>query len=158
LASTIDYERSTIDWKIFGLRLTTCYLIAMLQVTAGVIARDQTVLVCQRPPGGYHPGRWEFPGGKVDPGESLAIGMRRELAEELGIVVGRVLWQTMHRYPERDPLRLTFFAIPRYTGTVTNRCFAALRWVPIGALADLDLLEADREFVTALSRREVRLD
>ena len=132
----------------------------MLQVTAGVIARDDTVLVCQRPPGGYHAGQWEFPGGKVDPGESLALGMRRELTEELGIdaVVGRVLWRTVHQYPGRDRLRLTFFAIPRYTGTVTNRCFAALRWVPIGALVEIDFLEADREFVRALSRREVRLD
>src|SRR5262245_56763078 len=96
-----------------------CVMNPIIQVTAGVIAHDDTLLVCQRRPTGYHPNRWEFPGGKVDPGESLAAGMRRELTEELGIdaVVGRLLWRTEHQYAGRGPLALTFFAIPQYTGT-----------------------------------------
>jgi 8-oxo-dGTP diphosphatase len=133
---------------------------ATVQVTAGVLVRDTTVLICQRPAGGHHPGKWEFPGGKVEPGESLEAGMRRELREELGIEagVGPVLWRTQHQYPGRAPFALTFFAIPRYTGAVTNRVFAALRWVPIGTLGEMDLLEGDREFVAQITQGRVRVD
>lgn len=131
-----------------------------LQVTAGVIAQHGTVLVCQRAAGGHHPGKWEFPGGKVEPGEALQDGMRRELQEELGIdaEIGADLWRTEHRYPERTPFALTFFAIPSYRGTITNRCFADMRWVPAAELGTLDFLEGDREFITHLQAGRVRID
>jgi 8-oxo-dGTP diphosphatase len=124
-----------------------------LQVTAGVITRAGAVLVCQRAAGGHHPGKWEFPGGKVEPGETLEDGMRRELQEELGIdaEVGEVLWRTEHQYPGRDRFALTFFAIPAYRGTITNRCFAAVRWVAVDELQQLDFLDGDREFIGSLS-------
>jgi len=130
-----------------------------VQVTAGVIAHDATVLVCQRAAGGHHPGKWEFPGGKVEPGESLEAGMQRELQEELGIEaeVGAVLWRTVHQYPGRAPFTLTFFAIPRYRGALTNRCFADVRWVPVSELAALDVLEGDREFIAQLHAGRVAL-
>jgi len=132
----------------------------IVEVTAGVIVRNQTVLVCQRLPGGHHPGKWEFPGGKVEPGESLETCMRRELAEELEVdaIVGRRLWRTQHQYPGRAPFALTFFTIPRFGGTLTNKCFAALRWVSISDLAGVDFLDGDREFVAALACGDVRLD
>ncbi len=131
-----------------------------VQVTAGVIARAGTVLVCQRAAGGQHPGRWEFPGGKVEPGESLEDGMRRELREELGIEaqVGEVLWCTTHQYPGRAPFVLTFFAVPQYRGTLTNRCFADMRWVAVDELGTLDFLEGDREFIARLQSGRVRPD
>jgi len=130
-----------------------------LQVTAGVIVHDRRVLVCQRPAGGHHPFKWEFPGGKVECGESLAAGMRRELREELGIeaVVGPPLWHTQHHYPGRPPFALTFFSIRQYAGAVTNREFAALRWVAIGALGGIDFLDGDREFVAVLRAGQVQL-
>jgi mutator protein MutT len=129
-----------------------------IQVTAGVIARAGTVLVCQRPASGHHPGKWEFPGGKVEPGESLEDGMRRELQEELAIEaeVGPVLWRTEHQYPGRAPFTLTFFAIPQYRGTISNRCFADMRWVPVGELGTLDFLDGDREFIAQLQTGRVR--
>ena len=131
----------------------------VVQVTAGVMVRAGTVLVCQRPAGGHHPGKWEFPGGKVEAGESLEDGMRRELQEELGIEadVGAVLWRTEFEYVGRDPFVLTFFAIPRYRGTITNRCFADMRWVAITELGALDFLEGDREFIAQLQAGRVRL-
>ena len=130
----------------------------ILQVTAGVITRTGTVLVCQRPPGGHHPGKWEFPGGKVEPGETLEDGMRRELLEELGIEadVGAVLWRTEHAYPGRGAFALTFFAIPSYRGALTNCCFADMRWVPIAELTTLDFLDGDREFIAQLQSGSVR--
>lgn len=132
----------------------------VIRVTAGVLARAGAVLVCQRRPDAPHPHKWEFPGGKVEAGESLESALRRELHEELGIdaAAGRILWRTRHRYPGRNPIRLTFFAIPHYTGAVTNRCFAAIRWVPVSMLQDVDLLEADREFVSRLASGRIRLE
>lgn len=133
---------------------------ADVQVTAGVLARAGAVLVCQRPLGGHHPGKWEFPGGKVEVGESLEECLGRELEEELGIdaVAGRVLWRTRHQYPGREPFVLSFFSVPRYSGTLANRVFAALRWVPLAQLERVDLLDGDREFVTQLVRERIALD
>jgi 8-oxo-dGTP diphosphatase len=130
-----------------------------LHVTAGVIVRDGLVLACQRPAGGHHPGKWEFPGGKVEQGEIREECLRRELHEELGIeaTVGRLLWTTHHRYPRRDPLVLSFFLVPQYSGTPRNLAFAEIRWVPIEALAVLDFLEGDREFIAALSAGRIQL-
>ncbi|HVO25192.1 MAG TPA: (deoxy)nucleoside triphosphate pyrophosphohydrolase [Candidatus Margulisiibacteriota bacterium] len=132
----------------------------VIQVAAGVIARAGAVLVCQRPAGGHHPGKWEFPGGKVESGESLEDGMRRELQEELGIEaeVGAVLWQSEHHYRGRAPFVLTFFAIPQYRGTISNRCFADMRWVAVGELGTLDFLEGDREFILLLQSGRGRPD
>jgi len=133
---------------------------SMVQVTAGVIAHHGTVLVCQRAAGGHHAGKWEFPGGKVEPGEELQDGMRRELEEELGIdaEIGAVLWRTEHQYAGRAPFVLTFFSIPGYRGTITNRCFADMRWVSAPQLGTLDFLEGDREFIAQLQAGHVRVD
>lgn len=123
-----------------------------MQVTAGVIGRAGKVLVCQRPAGSRHAGKWEFPGGKVELGERIEAGMRRELREELGIdaEVGVVLWCTEHQYPGHDRIILTFFAIPRYSGAIRNCGFADLRWAAISELRTFDFLEADREFIARL--------
>jgi 8-oxo-dGTP diphosphatase len=132
---------------------------SFVHVTAGVIARAGTVLVCQRPAGGHHPGKWEFPGGKVEAGESIESAMRRELQEELGIAadVGEILWRTAHQYPGRAPFVLTFFAIPQYRGTISNRCFAEMRWVALRELGTLDFLEGDRDFIARLRTGSVQL-
>ncbi len=133
---------------------------AHIQVTAGVILKAGCVLVCQRPLGGHHPGKWEFPGGKLEPGEDLPTCMRRELEEELGIdaTVGPILWRTRHQYLDRDPIELTFFLIPRYARPIANRVFAAMAWVPIGDLASVDFLDGDREFVAQLASGQLQLD
>ena len=125
----------------------------LISVTAGVIQLAGAVLACQRAAGGHHAGKWEFPGGKVEAGEGLQAGLRRELREELGIdaVIGPALWRTLHQYTGRDPFELTFLLVSDYTGTITNRVFAALRWVPLRRLHELDFLDADREFVTLLA-------
>ncbi len=132
----------------------------VVQVTAGVIARAGRVLVCQRLPDGHHPGKWEFPGGKVETGETLEAGLRRELHEELGIdaTIGRLLWRTEHQYAGRPPFALTFLLVEEYAGTPINRAFAAMRWVPLAELGAFDFLEADRGFVAALSRGDVLLN
>lgn len=128
-----------------------------MRVTAGVIVRDGHVLVCQRRPGAEHGGQWEFPGGKVEPGESLSQCLRRELSEELGVGadVGDALWHTRHEYAQAKRVVLWFLFVKTVAGVLRNRVFAAIRWVPLHGLGELDFLEADREFVAALGRGEV---
>jgi 8-oxo-dGTP diphosphatase len=130
-----------------------------VHVVAGVLVRRDCVLICQRPPGGEHPDKWEFPGGKVEAGESLQEALQRELREELGIEasIGGVLWRTKYQYPERPPFALTFLLVPDYRGVITNRVFAALCWTPITSLREIDLLEGDRGFATALDSGRVAL-
>ena len=131
----------------------------VIEVTAGVLVNDGRVLVCQRPAGTRHAGKWEFPGGKVEPGESLPECLRRELHEELAIEadVGVRLWRAVHRYPGGPDVAVTFFRVVAYRGRLSNQHFATLQWVTLADLATLDVLDADRAFVAALGRGEVSL-
>jgi 8-oxo-dGTP diphosphatase len=123
-----------------------------IEVVAGVLVRGDCVLACQRPPGGHHPGKWEFPGGKVEAGESLQQALQRELREELDIdvTVGPALWRAEHQYPGRERFTLTFFLVSDYAGTMTNEAFGTVRWVPFRALHEYDFLEGDRAFITRI--------
>jgi 8-oxo-dGTP diphosphatase len=137
-----------------------------VRVTAAVIVRADdrsptTVLVCQRAADEVrHPLKWEFPGGKVESGETLAEGLRRELEEELGIVaeIGPLLAATRHHYAGRDTVEISFFAVRGYEGSLTNRVFADIRWAMVTELSGLDFLEGDREFVSQLARGDIALD
>jgi 8-oxo-dGTP diphosphatase len=130
-----------------------------VQVAAGLLVRGRTVLACQRPPDQQHPGKWEFPGGKREPGETLAECLRRELHEELDIdaEIGAQVWSTEHTYAGREPVALTFFAVPAFRGTLRNRVFADIRWVEITALPELDFLDADRDLIERLASGEIVL-
>src|ERR1700747_2283310 len=83
-----------------------------LTVAAALILRNSKLLVCQRHRNDSHALQWEFPGGKVEPGESPAQALARELREELGIeaTIGKELFRTSHRYGEfQRELVLIFF-------------------------------------------------
>jgi 8-oxo-dGTP diphosphatase len=126
---------------------------AVLEVAAGVIIRGDAVLVCQRAPNASLPLKWEFPGGKRQPHETLAECVRRELQEELAIdvVVGSELWRTRYHYRVDRPVDLFFFVITAFTGEPTNRVFAAIRWTTRSELPTLDFLDADRGLVSIVS-------
>ena len=125
---------------------------AVVEVGAGVILRNEQVLVCQRRPDGPHPLKWEFPGGKRQTDESLPQCVRRELHEELGIdaAVGAEIWRTRHHYRPDRSVDLFFFRITAFTGEISNRVFAAVRWITRGELHTVDFLEADRGLVKFL--------
>jgi 8-oxo-dGTP diphosphatase len=130
-----------------------------IEVSAGIIVDAGRVLVCRRRSDQPHPSQWEFPGGKREPGESMPECLRRELREELGIEaeVGAEVWRTDYVYPGRALVRLVFFLVVAYRGTIENRVFAEARWAAVDALAQLDFLEADRELIERLAHGEISL-
>ena len=123
-----------------------------IHVVAGALF-DATgrVLIAQRPRGRHMAGRWEFPGGKLGFGEDRLEGLKRELAEELGVTVhsARPLIRLHHNYPNRRVL-LDFWRVVEYEGTPKGLDSQALAWVKSDELPGHDLLEADRAIVTAL--------
>lgn len=123
----------------------------MVRVVAAVIRRDGDVLLCRRRLTDRHPGKWEFPGGKLEPGESIEQCLRRELREELDVDAraGATLWETRHDYGDLC-VDLTFVAVSAIDREPRNLCFAEVRWVRLEAIESYDLLEADRDMASRL--------
>src|SRR5438128_2190297 len=122
-------------------------------VVAGIIRRENLLLACRRRLDDRFPGKWEFPGGKVEKGESPEAALRRELEEELGIIaeIGECVWQSRHQYPEFPPVELNFFEVTKFTGEPVNLAFEQMRWVRPDELTALDFLEADLPLVAKLA-------
>ena len=125
---------------------------AEIHVIVGAIGDAQgRVLIAQRPRGRHMAGRWEFPGGKLATGEEPYAGLKRELAEELGVAVqsARPLIRLRHAYPDRRVL-LDVWQVTAYDGVPEALDAQALDWARPDDLPKYDLLEADRAIVTAL--------
>ena len=123
----------------------------VIKVTAAVIIEDGRVLIAQRPPGGRHHGAWEFPGGKVEPGESPEECLARELAEELGVAVavGERLTEVRHAYPDLL-IVLAAFACEITAGEPRDIHCSAHAWVSPAELLEYDLLPPDLEIAHTL--------
>ncbi|HEX5125688.1 MAG TPA: Nudix family hydrolase [Rhodocyclaceae bacterium] len=105
-------------------------MVKRVAVSAAVITRpDGSFLLGQRAEGTFYPGYWEFPGGKVEAGETPHDAVVRELAEELGIAVQKAYpWLTReHRY-EHAHVKLNFFEIAQWSGDVKDHVHSALAW------------------------------
>jgi 8-oxo-dGTP diphosphatase len=116
-----------------------------VRVVAAVLRRDGRILVTRRHGHAERGGQWEFPGGKVEPGEAEPDALVREIREELdcAVVVGPLLARTTHRYPDLE-VELAFYACtlvgvgePRLVGA------AAMEWAEPARLASYDFCEAD---------------
>jgi 8-oxo-dGTP diphosphatase len=120
-------------------------------VAAAVYDGAGRVLIAQRPAGRHLAGRWEFPGGKVHPGECERQALARELREELGIEVAaaRPFMRLRHAYPDRN-VELSLWIVERFHGAPQSLDTQSLKWVVPEALAHEDMLEADRPFIEAL--------
>ena len=121
----------------------------MLQVVAAIIEREGKILVGQRTPAQSHPLKWEFPGGKIEPGESPEQALTRELEEELAISGAASTEITRYRYayPGKNPIELIFLRVTAFEGEPRNLIYHQMRWQPKPSLADLDFLEGDRDFL-----------
>lgn len=99
-------------------------------------------------------GSWEFPGGKLEPGEPPLTGLQRELAEELGIEVERAepFLEQKFQYPDRK-VRLDVWWVLDYSGEAEAREGQSLRWVDAARLSETTLLPADAPIVSAIRER-----
>jgi 8-oxo-dGTP diphosphatase len=131
-----------------------------LQVVAAIIQREGEFLICQRRAGGAFALKWEFPGGKVQTGETLHAALDRELSEELDVVaeIGNEVWRTRHTYAEMDrELELIFFTADIGAQAPKNLAFERFEWTPPGKLEHYDFLPADRELIRLLAAKHPSL-
>ncbi len=122
-----------------------------IEVAAGVITRDNRILITQRLETSPHGGLWEFPGGKRHPDESLRDCLRREIKEELDITVqvGEELKVLQHDYPDIT-VKLHFYRCTIREGTPRPLGNQAFRWVSLSELSEFDFPEANRTFIREL--------
>ncbi len=111
------------------------------------------ILICQRKPDQPMSLKWEFPGGKVEDGETSEQALARELDEELGITarIGRQVARVRHKYRNGGAIDLQFFLVDEFQGALKNRIFNDMRWSPLPALVDYDFLAADLGLIRDLS-------
>ena len=122
-------------------------------VAVGLILRGDTVLICQRRADQPMAHKWEFPGGKVEAGESAEQALVRELDEELSIraVVGSRIVHLRHTYRSGGAVDLQFFVVHQYEGELTNNIFQQMRWCELRNLPAYDFLAADRTLIRDLA-------
>lgn len=122
-----------------------------VDVVAAIIRRDQNILITQRHRHVHLAGLWEFPGGKVEPGESCEVALQREIREELGIeiAVDREFFTVDHDYPGKS-VRLYFFDCSILRGEPRPLDVADLRWVKPSELSNFDFPPADAELIHKL--------
>jgi len=127
----------------------------MIRVAAGILGRGDRVLICRRRKGGAFPLKWEFPGGKLQDGETPEAALVRELAEELGISLAEDGLERVemlrHQYPGGADVEIHFFRVGLFAGEPANLAFEEIAWVPRRDLPDYDFLAADRPLVARLA-------
>ena len=126
----------------------------MIRVVAAIIQQGGRLLICQRRRDDSFPLKWEFPGGKIKPGETPVQALARELSEELGVnsTVQKEIYSTRHRYAEHaDAIELTFFAAELHGTKPSNLAFERFEWAEPSRLPEYDFLPADRELIQQLA-------
>ena len=128
-----------------------------MRVVAAIIVKNKSVLICQRKAGQQYAGKWEFPGGKVEPGEELRAALERELREELGIdaTIGPEITRYEYTYPGRAPIQIVFYKVGEFEGEPRNLIFEEIRWETIVNLPAYDFLDGDIDFVNNLTASQI---
>lgn len=125
----------------------------MIAVVAGLIVRGGRLLIARRPSGKHMAGKWEFPGGKIERGETPEQALERELHEELGVEThtGRVYHVICHSYPEKDVL-LVFYRSTLTGGEPAAIEEAEIRWIGEEELRSFDWAEADGPLIDMIEK------
>ena len=131
----------------------------MKEVAVGIIQKDGHVLACQRKRNAKYPLKWEFPGGKLEQGETAQQALERELREELAIdaKIEEEFFRQEWIYtegtdnPKRDgAFRVFYFLVNEYSGEPVNHAFEQIQWTRPHELQAMDILEGNREAVGRL--------
>lgn len=124
----------------------------MTRVAVGVIQKDGKILICQRKKGSRYGLKWEFPGGKLEPGETILACLKRELSEELSVDIhGLERVETQSAFYEDGGLfEVAYCFVSNFTGEIRNNAFEEIRWVTVPELRTLDILEGNRAFLASL--------
>lgn len=122
-----------------------------MPVVAGLLQREGHVLLGLRPGKDPTSGFWEFPGGKLEPGESPETALQRELLEELGVQakIGSIAFATTHQYESLNIL-LLFFHVTQWKGEIKKNHHQDLKWVAKEDLKQTDLLPANKKCLTEI--------
>lgn len=154
-SATIGESRSWArNWFSSAVRIGVCKVV--IDVVCAVLVREGEVLLCQRPSGKHLAGCWEFPGGKVEGGETFEDALVREIMEELDcrVSVAETLPLVEHAYPEVS-IRLHAFRCTLESGEPEALEHAEVSWFPIAESFSCELAEADRA-VWALARPKLK--
>jgi len=126
---------------------------ALRFVAAALILRGGEILIGQRRADQPMALLWEFPGGKIEAGESAEQALARELSEELGIKaeIGAPVTRIRHNYRHGGAVDLQFFTVHEFAGEIDNQIYNQVRWVKIEDLTGYDFLAADRSLIRDLA-------
>jgi 8-oxo-dGTP diphosphatase len=130
------------------------YFFSMTRVAVAILRRNGKLMVCQRRKGGRYALKWEFPGGKIEPGETILGCLERELYEELSIhitAVGRVE-SAISYYDDGGLFEVAYCHVNSFEGELQNNVFQEIRWVSPNELASMDVLEGNAEIIARLAR------
>jgi 8-oxo-dGTP diphosphatase len=138
------------ELRIVGFPRRIRYILpTMTRAAVAILQRERKILICQRKRNSRYGLKWEFPGGKVEQGESLLECAKRELREELSVEIDSVdrSESQVNRYSDGGEFEVTYYYVSRFTGTPTNNVFEQIRWVSLSELKSLDILEGNRSIV-----------
>jgi 8-oxo-dGTP diphosphatase len=131
---------------------------ASIKVTAAILEKDGRVFIAQRKSKDYLAGKWEFPGGKIEAGETPEECLAREMKEEFDIEVsvGEFLGSNIHHY---DHISIELMAYRTFWdgGQITSTDHMDYRWVVVEQLPEFDFAPADRPFADRLTSGEIEL-
>jgi 8-oxo-dGTP diphosphatase len=124
----------------------------MLRAAAAILRENGRVLICQRKRNSRYELKWEFPGGKIESGESVQDCVKRELREELAITVDTIgsMKTLVNQYDDGGVFEVTYCFVLRFTGRPVNNAFEEIRWVTLTELQSMDILEGNKPFVSKL--------
>jgi len=131
----------------------------MITIVAAVIEREGRLLICQRKKGDALGLKWEFPGGKVEAGETAEAALSRELREELGAMLQKCkeIARVEHSYPNlSEPREIRFFAADTGKDEITPRGFEQTAWVRPKELGEYDFLAANAALVAHLATGKIK--